>query len=286
MKIAVVALLFFLLRIPVFAGEVESTAKDRALIEAVYRLRIDDVKKLLSDGASVKVRFGDHGAIEAFRDPWDLGWPMVYQKWTALLALSAASDLPPPPRKIENTMADREWALDEAAKIPEQAKKERRKQKLEIAKILISAGADVNIDDGHGATPLYNSAAEPSGVALLLIQHGARVNSKTRTYIDDPGGMTPLHKAVRVPDNVAAIIRAGANLNAVDGSGNTALHLAVLHGEIASVKLLLEAGADRSIKNRKGKRPLDLLEGGISASENEKAVSRLLLDNQQKAGRG
>lgn len=280
MKALCITFLLSLLPALALAREPESTPKDRQLIEAVYRLRIDEVKKLVAEGASVKVRYGDHSADDAFRNQWDLGYPMVYRKWTALLALSDADILPAPPRKVTNTIADREWAWNEAAKIPEKEKDVRRKLKLEIAKILIEAGADVNADDGHGATALYNSAADSPGVALLLLQHGARVNTRTRTYIDDPGGMSPLHRAVPAPENLAALIQAGADLNAVDGSGDTALHLAVHRENVASVKLLLDAGADGSIKNKKGKRAVDLVPDEVSDPEKRWAISRLFLPKQ------
>ncbi|KAI9197281.1 uncharacterized protein BJ171DRAFT_520438 [Polychytrium aggregatum] len=44
------------------------------------------------------------------------------------------------------------------------------------------------------------------------------------------------------------------------GGGNTALHLATFLGARELVKLLLERGADRSIKNSKGFAPVDLVD--------------------------
>jgi len=265
----------------VLADEPASTSKDRELIEAAHRLRIDDVRRLLAEGAKVNARYGSHEADAVFQDPWDLGYPMAYPKWTALLALSEASVWPPPPRKIENTEEDFEWRLREAAKVPEKELEKRRGLKVEIARMLIKAGADVNIGDGYGATPLFNCAAEKSDLALLLIQHGARVNSKTGIYIDGPGDKTPLHLAVHAPENLAALIHEGAELDAADTAGNTALHSAVVAGELASVKLLLMSGADPTLRNKAGKRPADYLNDGEFASVMERAVSRLFRDKAQ-----
>lgn len=87
----------------------------------------------------------------------------------------------------------------------------------------------------------------------------------------DKNGVTPLHRAVRFR-NLAAVkelIRIGAGLDVRDRkSGSTALHRAVIgtgapktkgKGEEARriIEALLEAGADPSIKNKMGKRPLD-----------------------------
>lgn len=265
----------------VLADETKSTASDRMLIEAVYRLKIDDVKKLLKEGANPNARYGDHDADSVFQDPWDLGYPMAYPRWTALLALSTASEWPPPPRKIENTEEDFEFRLKEAAKVPEKELEKRREIEVEIGKLLIAAGADVNVDDGHGATPLYNSAAGKSDLMLLLVEHGARVNSKTGIYIDGPGDKTPLHLAIHSPDNLAILIHEGAELNAVDTDGNTALHLGVQADKLASVKLLLEAGADRNIKNKKGKIASELCNTHEWASVKERAISRLFTKNQK-----
>ena len=88
MKTTAVALLFLMLTIAGFAEEKKSTAKERELIEATYRLRVKDVQRLLAEGADVNMRYGKHKADEAFQDPWDLGYEMAYPSWTPLLALT------------------------------------------------------------------------------------------------------------------------------------------------------------------------------------------------------
>ncbi|KAJ3333182.1 hypothetical protein HDU76_010786 [Blyttiomyces sp. JEL0837] len=50
------------------------------------------------------------------------------------------------------------------------------------------------------------------------------------------------------------------DLDLTFGGGNTALHLATLLGARDIVKLLLERGATKNIKNAKGFTPLDLLD--------------------------
>jgi len=50
------------------------------------------------------------------------------------------------------------------------------------------------------------------------------------------------------------------DLDATYGGGNTALHLAALLGERDVVKILVERGADKSIKNNKGFSPVDVVD--------------------------
>ncbi|AXV79796.1 ankyrin repeat domain-containing protein [Ralstonia solanacearum] len=63
----------------------------------------------------------------------------------------------------------------------------------------------------------------------------------------------------QVADMVRALIEHGAELNAQDTKGNTALHLAARMGNGAVLRSLLRRGADRCIKNAKGLYPKDLV---------------------------
>ena len=88
--------------------------------------------------------------------------------------------------------------------------------------------------------------------ALALIEGGADVN---RAY--------PLHDAVRNSSFQTAkvLLNRGANPDAVDSDGDTALHEAVRLADEAEnvvlVSLLLDKGADPNIRNNAGWRPLD-----------------------------
>ncbi len=90
-------------------------------------------------------------------------------------------------------------------------------------------------------------------IARLLIQQGANVNGR------DVWGSTPLHLAVGYPDIVDLLIASGANVNLRDGFGNTPLHLAVRQpfDALTVVQKLLKAGAAVNPKNGFDKTPLD-----------------------------
>ena len=80
-------------------------------------------------------------------------------------------------------------------------------------------------------------------------------------------GDAPLLDAVRAGDttSVRALLGQGADVNAAEPDGTTALHWASYRDDVATVDLLLSAGADVDASNRYGVRPLSLAsEGGYA----------------------
>lgn len=147
---------------------------------------------------------------------------------------------------------------------------------VEVARLLLAAGADIeeSAPDGIGgdtnARALFKEGTEASAlmvaidsgqadVARLLVERGADPNH-------DGTGRTPLHSAVQheMPDVVAALLAAGADPNGrlekplpfvsrrirqdngltPTTAGSTAFLLAASFGDVASMRLLVDAGAD------------------------------------------
>jgi ankyrin repeat protein len=137
---------------------------------------------------------------------------------------------------------DRPWegrtALHEAA----------RRCDVEIARLLLSRGANVNKRNRWGGTPLHEAACPE--VAELLIQHGAEINAR------DDDGKTPLHRLVYSPALVALLLRAGADPNARNKYGETPLHKAVWWCYVDVVAELLKYGADPNAPDARGDTPL------------------------------
>jgi ankyrin len=117
---------------------------------------------------------------------------------------------------------------------------------------------------GSGATPLMR-AAKNGDVPMMgvLIAHGASARQAM------PNGMTPLLFAATAsrrksaPDAVAAAklcLDNGADVNAHDAAGATALHLAVATSDDL-VKYLVEHGARLDAKDQLGRTPLDVALG-------------------------
>lgn len=186
----------------------------------------------------------------------------------------------------------------------------------EIVKFLISNGADVNVKDDNGYTPIFGAvfdyeAGDRSETVKMLIAYGADVNAT------DTGGLTPLHNAamngkrqmielllankadpnvksasgitaaqfaaeanqqdiaallesavVRADEihkpvtngdlaKVAVVLKDNPGLaNAIDISGRTPLHIAVMFDRNEIIELLISLGADVNGYNREGQTPL------------------------------
>jgi hypothetical protein len=129
----------------------------------------------LREGADVNGRFSD-GDAKLFQDRWSLGWPVAAKKWTPLIALASASEYPDPPRKVQNTEADLDWAREQKAKVPREQIEQRKRDALTIALILLSHRADIDADDGFGATALYEAVyLKKLELAKLLLRFNAKV---------------------------------------------------------------------------------------------------------------
>ena len=104
---------------------------------------------------------------------------------------------------------------------------------------------------------------------LCCSQPGVDVNQATI----NPQHTTPLHVAAwHCPSLVPLLLEHGAAVNAKDGYGQTALHDAAFHGHADAVAALLHAGADASIRNKRGLTALDR-----ARSKGRSACVRLLL---------
>lgn len=124
----------------------------------------------------------------------------------------------------------------------------------EVAKILLSAGADVDAKV-NGSTPLAMASYQGyEAVVKVLIDGGADLEAK------DPLGSTPLWVASMKGHigTVALLLNAGADANALNKKKSSPLHMAASAGDIDVVKLLLASGADIHAVDIAGATPLKL----------------------------
>ena len=112
-------------------------------------------------------------------------------------------------------------------------------------------------------------------LAELLVKHGARVHIR---------GDPPLRHAVRFSDDssrvnaVQFLIQVGAQVNAGDGQLMTPLHWAAYMGYPEVARILLEHGADVSLRTESGYVPLHFVSNRGNKDEGERLVlARLLL---------
>lgn len=124
----------------------------------------------------------------------------------------------------------------------------------EIVRLLIEAGANIEVLDNDGKRPLH-FAAEWGTVKTVkaLLEAGADPN------VCDANGLTPLHGAAEFDSTatVKVLIEAGADVNAKAHHDWTPLHDAAFWASEDTVRLLLDAGADPTARNAHGKTPLD-----------------------------
>jgi ankyrin repeat protein len=142
---------------------------------------------------------------------------------------------------------------------------------LEIADLLVRAGANVKAASRYGVTPLSLACTNGSGpMVQLLLKGGADANAPL------PGGETPLMTAARTGSlaSVRALLSSGAIVDGKDDRrGQTALMWAAAEGHTAIVQELVRAGADFRTRLPSGFTPLlfAIREGHI-------AVVRVLLE--------
>ncbi|XP_069816173.1 ankyrin repeat domain-containing protein 29 isoform X2 [Dendropsophus ebraccatus] len=157
----------------------------------------------------------------------------------------------------------------------------------EIVKFLFEFGASTEFTTRDGATPLFLAAQGGFvDIVRLLLTHGAKANQPRQD------GTTALWIAaqLRYSEVVRVLLLRGADRDSmrIDGTsalfkaaskgfndvieellkfsptlgllknGSTVLHAAVLGGNLKSISLLLEAGANPAIRNKANEQPADL----------------------------
>ncbi|KAJ5550420.1 hypothetical protein N7461_005118 [Penicillium sp. DV-2018c] len=130
---------------------------------------------------------------------------------------------------------------------------------LDILETALKEGISVAATSSQGWTPLHRTVYAGTGVPdlasdktaeyiQLLISHGASVNDCAASNYAE----TPLHLAVMAPlprpSLVQFLIQQGANVNAATTEGQTALILAAERAQQPIFRILLDAGADLSVK--------------------------------------
>jgi len=130
-----------------------------------------------------------------------------------------------------------------------------KKDRVDLANVLIDAGADVNLAAVNGITPLMAAAyGGHDAIVKRLLAKGAdiravdRLQKNAMVYAAGEG-----HTEV-----VMVLIAAGMAPNDVYANDLTPLMWAAGFGKTATVRALLAAGADASRKDNRGKTAADM----------------------------
>jgi ankyrin repeat protein len=187
---------------------------------------------------------------------------------------------------------------------------------MDIIQMLLDKGANVNaalraqlpyrtkLDRGGdgvlgvGTTPLLRAArAGDVAVIKLLLSHGADAKAATRNRVtgimmaasvnakeEDMTGRNKTEKDAI--ETVKVLLAAGADINAAEAQGRTALHGAAQWGMTDLVKVLAGSGGNINAADRRGLTPLDYASGraggfgfdgkaGVAYPETAKAIEAL-----------
>ncbi|MBR5876749.1 MAG: ankyrin repeat domain-containing protein [Akkermansia sp.] len=134
-----------------------------------------------------------------------------------------------------------------------------------VVNTLLEAGADANVTDNDGRTPLLNAAWNGRTQAIrLLLSYGAK---ETLNVCDATEHITPLHAAVIAcrdfgapasTEAISLLLAAGADVNIPDCDGWTPLHSCACYNLLAPAQMLLAAGENPHIQDKQGLRPDEL----------------------------
>lgn len=118
----------------------------------------------------------------------------------------------------------------------------------DMAKFLISKGANINVRGMQGKTPLmFANSYNKNEIAQILIDSGADINAK------DDDGWTPLMYAAihgsTMEDTIDILIDKGADINQKSNKDRTVLmHIATsnIEEKIKTFKFVMDKGADKN----------------------------------------
>jgi ankyrin repeat protein len=148
-----------------------------------------------------------------------------------------------------------------------------------VVRLLIKRGVNVTVADNHGVTALHLAARGVYTAILRLLLGGGALIEARMTLIDgstDRSRRTPLHWATIEGQigSMAALLDAGAQVDAINAWNRTPLHLAARFGDDEAVKLLVERNSYLEARCDTNETPLH-----FAVEENRYSVAQILLDS-------
>lgn len=147
-----------------------------------------------------------------------------------------------------------------------------RKNNLEIARLLLQHHVNPNTPADSGIRPLSRAALFGHvNMVRVLLDYGADIDAV------DGCGYTALLYSIfgeTKPSTTSLLLERGANTSITSAEGVTAIHIATSKGRVDLVKLLLEYHADLDTAYKCGFRPLH-----IAASKDRLELVKLLLEH-------
>ena len=138
--------------------------------------------------------------------------------------------------------------------------------------LMLAVGFGGDPDAGFENNGIKMSEARQLTVIRMLLAAGAKVDMR------DSGGMTALCRATtrfNAKEVVPVLVEAGSDVNARSVGKETPLHGAAFCGDLQTVRYLVEHGADVTVKEWQGKTPRDCVQGtGPDADEMRRLLTK------------
>ncbi len=141
---------------------------------------------------------------------------------------------------------------------------------LKIAELLVKNGADVNVVDSTGKTPLIHSAIYGNvPIVRYLVARGAKVDAR---MIDGDSALLMASNEGTI-ENIRLLLEHGAEVNVCDKDQNTPLHTAIRIAPPAVAEMLLAHGAKVDAVDKNGDTPLT---ASLHTSQRSDVVAALI----------
>uniref|UniRef100_A0A182PEN1 Uncharacterized protein n=1 Tax=Anopheles epiroticus TaxID=199890 RepID=A0A182PEN1_9DIPT len=143
------------------------------------------------------------------------------------------------------------------------------------ARWFLDYGYDIDYDvrDSYGCTPLLGMLVymEESNLDVIerLLQKGVNVNARDRWQRNSLLAIACHFRSAQwyghSLKSIELLLDHGAEINAQDDSGNTALHHAFMEMQLQLAELLVARGADRKLRNKAGQLPYQMVRKSMQA---------------------
>lgn len=121
----------------------------------------------------------------------------------------------------------------------------------EIIRLLVEAGANVNITDSNGMTASAYIKRYVDMSSAMLCYLESKTQTKPKKHVD-----LIEYTKINMIEGVQELIEDGADVNEIDINGDTAAIWAANYGNLDMLKILVEAGACLNVRGGSGMSPL------------------------------